>query len=71
MENEIELRRYFVLKVQCPSLLTDCNKTYSILGHGGCVLDLEFQENSLNGRGDTANKLLCSSSRVPFIIDQV
>jgi len=32
--------------------------------------DMEFQENPLNGRRDTAEKVLCSSSEVPFIIDQ-
>jgi len=70
MEEEIQPRRYSVPQVMCHSLVTDREQTCSILGHGGCMLDL-FQENSLNGRGDTANKLLCSSSKVPFIIDQL
>jgi len=64
MEEEIQPQ------VMCPSLLTNHKQTCSILGHGGRVLDL-FQENTLNGRGDTANKLLCASGKVPFIIDQL
>jgi hypothetical protein len=38
--------------------------------HGGQVLEMEMQENPLYRRGDTAEKVLCSPSQVPFIIDQ-
>ena len=42
----------------------------SIVVHGDWMPDKEFQENPLNGRNDTAEKVLCTSSKVPFIIDQ-
>lgn len=38
-------------------------------GHGGQVLEMEMQENPLYRTG-TAEKVLCSASQVPFIIDQ-
>jgi hypothetical protein len=30
---------------------------------------MDFKENPLNGRRDTAEKVLCSSSNVPFVVD--
>jgi hypothetical protein len=30
---------------------------------------MEFQRDSWNGRRDTVEKVLCSSSKVPFVID--
>jgi hypothetical protein len=44
-------------------------KPTSVVGQCGWVPYMEFQENTLNRRRDTASKVLCSPSTVPFIID--
>lgn len=67
-EAETQLRRYSVLQV-CPSLLTNCDQTYKCFWTWGWVLDSKFQETHLNGRRDTAKKVLCSASRAPFVKD--
>lgn len=63
-------RRYCVLQVRCPSLFTDCDQTYTFIGHLGSLLDMEFHENPMSGRRDRAKEVFCSSSPVPFIIDR-
>ena len=35
------------------------------------MIDIEFQGNPLNARRDTAEKVLSSSTMVPFIIEQL
>ena len=45
------------------------SKYTSCVGHGGQVQDVEFHENHLNGRKDTTETVLCSTSKVYFIID--
>ena len=45
-------------------------KLTRVVGHDGWVLDMEFQEDPLNGRRDTAEKVLCSSCKVPFILER-
>jgi hypothetical protein len=45
-------------------------KLTSFADHGGQMLEMEMEENPLHRRGDTAEKVLCSPSQVPFIIDQ-
>jgi len=42
----------------------------SVVGRGSRELDMEFPENPLNGRRDTAKKVLYSTTKVPFIKDQ-
>jgi len=39
-------------------------------GGGGRVLNMDFQENTSNGRRDTAEKVLRSSNKVPFADDR-
>jgi hypothetical protein len=63
-------KRYCVLQVEYPALLTDQDQTYMCLSHGRRIPDVEFQENPPNGRRDTEEAELCSSSKVPFIIDR-
>jgi hypothetical protein len=45
MEDETQAKRYFVLQVECPALLTDEDQTYVCLGHGRRIPDVELQEN--------------------------
>jgi len=45
-------------------------KLSSFLGHAPRVLDMEFQEIPSNGSGDTSEKIHCSPSKVPLIIDR-
>jgi len=40
----------------------------NVVGCGGQVQDVEFQDSPLNRRKDTAN-VLCSSNKVSLIID--
>ena len=35
------------------------------------MLDMDLQENPLNGRRDIAKKVLCFSCKVPFISDRL
>ena len=41
MEGVIEMKKYFDLHVKCPSLLTDCNQTYSV--HGQCAESARYE----------------------------
>jgi len=45
------------------------NKRTILVGYGGRVQDMEFQENPMIRRKDTAKKVQCSTSKIPFIID--
>jgi hypothetical protein len=42
-------------------------KRISVVGHGGVELNIGLPENPLNGRRDTAKKVLYSANKVPFI----
>jgi len=69
IEEEIQARRSCVLQVKCPYFQLIATKCKSIVGHGGRELDMEFPENPLSGRRDTAKKVLYSTTKVPFIKD--
>lgn len=58
----------FLMQIALPSILI-ANKRKSLVSHGGRVQDMEFQENPVNRRKDTAKKVQCSTSKIPFIID--
>ena len=45
-------------------------KLTSFADHGGQMLEMEMEENPSYRSRDTADKVLCSPSQVPFIIDQ-
>jgi hypothetical protein len=62
-ESEIR-RKYVVLHVMCPSLLIN-----HYVAHARKVRGLKFQENPSTGNRETDEKVLCSPSKVPFIID--
>ena len=61
------MRRYHVLQLKCPYLLTNCNLNYLVfkLMLGKC--EVLFQENWSHWSRDTDGKVLCSPSKVPFI----
>jgi hypothetical protein len=41
-----------------------------VIGHDGWGLDMEFQENLLSERRDTAKKVLSSSHKLTFTMDR-
>jgi hypothetical protein len=45
-------------------------KLIPIVWHVQWVIDVEFQKDPWNRRQDAMEKVLCSSSKVPFVIDQ-
>jgi len=71
IEEKIQARRSCVLHVKCPYFLSIATKCTSVVGHGVRELDMEFPENSWNGRRATAKKVLYSTTEVPFIKDQL
>jgi hypothetical protein len=70
MEAEIQKKIYSILQVKCPSLLTDRNQTYKICRE--CVENArcDVSEKYLEGSRDTDERVLCSPSKVRFIIDR-
>jgi hypothetical protein len=67
-EDEIEARRYFVLRVKYPSVMTDRDSTYTFCTAWAQSAKSCALENPSNGRRDTAEKVLFSPSKVPFFI---
>ena len=49
MGTKIQLRRYFILQVQCPSLSKDRKKTYTVLQYGQRVQGEKSEVNCWNG----------------------
>jgi hypothetical protein len=58
-----------VLLVKCPLLLTDQNRTYTTCS--ACAVSDRYVDSDIYQRLDTAEKLLCPSSKVPFVIGQL
>lgn len=58
----------FLMQIALSSIPIAKKRT-SLVGHGGIVQDMEFQENPVNRRKDTAKKVQCSTSKIPFIMD--
>jgi len=56
IEGEIQQRRFFVVQVKCPSLMT---KRTCYVRHRYRVLDVEFQEDTSNSRQDTSETVHC------------
>jgi len=69
MEKEIWPIRFIALqKVPFIYRLIATNLIH-VIGHEGWVLDMEFQENLLSERRDTAKKVLSSSHKLTFTMD--
>lgn len=69
-EDEIEVRRYFVLQLKGPSILTDRDPTYTFCVAWAQSAKSCVSEYPSNGRRDTAKKVLFSPSKVPLFIDK-
>jgi hypothetical protein len=70
MEVEIQSRDYCIIQIKstlnCWPMKT---KLTCFVGNGSRMPDMEFQENPSNGRQHTAERILCSPSKVTLIID--
>jgi hypothetical protein len=67
MEEDTRTRRYLVLQVKRSSLIA--TKIIFLKQRGHRVLDMKFQECLSNKGWDRTEKVLCSPSKVHFIVD--
>ena len=65
--NEMDPSVFKQCALHCRPIAT---KITSVVGHVGWVVDMTLQENLSDGRRDTAEKVLCSTS-MSFIVDQL
>ena len=71
MEESIEARRYFFLKLKLNALnySSFANKQESVVGHRSRTEDVVFQENPSNARKEIADNVPCTVRNVLCVVN--